>query len=67
MPVLIPYYLSPIRNPSGAEPIPYSALFNEAQNITLDVEPGKKYFLRIINMAAFSQAFIHFDKVHMSG
>lgn len=55
MPGLISYYLSPERNPSGAEPVPYSALFNEVQNASLRVEPDKTYLVRIISMAAFAQ------------
>jgi iron transport multicopper oxidase len=55
MPGLISYYLSPESNPSGAEPVPYSALFNEVQNASLSVEPGKTYLVRIISMAAFAQ------------
>ena len=52
---LISYYLSPESNPSGAEPVPYSALFNEVQNASLKVEPDKTYLVRIISMAAFAQ------------
>src|SRR5271163_636589 len=55
MPGLLSYYLSPERNPSGAEPVPYSALFNEVQNASLRVEPDKTYLVRIISMAAFAQ------------
>jgi len=55
MPGLLSYYLSPERNPSGAEPVPYSALFNEVQNASLSVEPNKTYLVRIISMAAFAQ------------
>lgn len=55
MPGLINHYLSPERNPSGAEPEPYSAVFNNVQNASLKVEPGKTYLVRIISMAAFAQ------------
>lgn len=55
MPGLISYYLSPERNPSGAEPEPYSAVFNDVQDASLKVEPGKTYLVRIISMAAFAQ------------
>ena len=41
-------------NPTGAEPIPDSALINDSQNGTIKFEPGKTYRLRFINMAAFA-------------
>lgn len=41
-------------NPTGAEPVPNSALMNDTQNVTITVEPGKTYFFRIINMGAFA-------------
>jgi iron transport multicopper oxidase len=55
MPKLMGYYLSAERNPDGAEPEPYSAVFNEIQDASLKVEPGKVYLVRVINMAAFAQ------------
>jgi iron transport multicopper oxidase len=61
-PALIPYYLSPTQNPSGAEPVPYSSLINEAQNVMLSVKPNTNYLVHIISMAAFSQAYVHFDQ-----
>lgn len=65
-PSLIPYYLSAVHNPSGAEPVPHSSLINEAQDIKLPVKPNTNYLIRIINMAAFSQAYIHFDQHEMT-
>lgn len=62
MPGLLSFYADPNQNPSGAEPVPYSALFNDAQNIALNVLPGKTYFLRTVNMAAFSQFYLQFDQ-----
>jgi iron transport multicopper oxidase len=41
-------------NPTGAEPIPESALINDSQNGTIKFEAGKTYRLRFINMAAFA-------------
>ena len=55
MPGLVSTYLSPELNPSGAEPVPYSAVFNDVQDASLMVEPGKTYLVRIISMAAFAQ------------
>ncbi|KAK4995558.1 hypothetical protein LTR66_004652 [Elasticomyces elasticus] len=62
MPGLLAFYTDPAQNPSGAEPVPYSALFNDAQNIAFNVLPGKTYFLRTVNMAAFAQFYLHFDQ-----
>jgi iron transport multicopper oxidase len=39
---------------------------NDSQNIKLDIQPGKTYFLRIVNMAAFSQSYLHFDQHTMT-
>ena len=55
IPGLLRHYLSPHQNPDAAEPVPYSAVFNEVQNASLGVEPGKTYLVRIISMAAFAQ------------
>lgn len=45
-------------NPTGAEPIPQNLLFNGFMNGTVDVEPGKTYLFRIINIGGFvSQYF----------
>jgi iron transport multicopper oxidase len=62
MPGLTAEYLSNADNPDGNEPEPYSALMNDAQNITLHVKPKLRYLIRIINMSAFSQFFIQFDQ-----
>ena len=67
MPGLVSYYLNHDANSDGAEPVPYSALLNEAQNIKLNVKPNKTYLIRTINMAAFSQAYLHFDQVCILG
>lgn len=56
MPDLIKGFLS-VTNPTGAEPVPQAALMNDTQNATIAVEPGKTYFLRIINMAAFAAQY----------
>lgn len=55
MPGLISYYMSPEQNPSGAEPEPYSAIFNDIQDASLEVKPGKTYMVRMISMATFAQ------------
>ena len=41
-------------NPTGAEPVPNSALMNDTQNLKISVEPGKTYFFRVSNIGAFA-------------
>jgi len=53
MPGLIADFIS-FRNPTGAEPVPASALMNDTQNVTVAVQPGKTYFFRLVNMGAFA-------------
>lgn len=57
MPGLIKKFLS-VSNPTGAEPVPQAALMNDTQNLQIPVEPGKTYFLRIVNMAAFAAQYL---------
>ncbi|KAH0544590.1 hypothetical protein FGG08_001239 [Glutinoglossum americanum] len=59
MPTLLQHYLSAANE--RAEPVPDSALLNDAQNIKLHVTPGRTYLVRIINMGAFGASFLHFD------
>ncbi|KIX07946.1 uncharacterized protein Z518_02600 [Rhinocladiella mackenziei CBS 650.93] len=56
MPGLIKKFLS-VTNPTGAEPVPQSALMNDTQNLQIPVQAGRTYFLRIINMAAFAAQY----------
>ncbi|PHH79355.1 hypothetical protein CDD80_5023 [Ophiocordyceps camponoti-rufipedis] len=53
MQTLIPRFLSK-NNPTGAEPVPKSALMNDTQNLEVKVQPGRKYLFRIINMGALA-------------
>lgn len=53
MPGLIAFFIS-YRNPTGAEPVPNSALMNDTQNLKVPVQPGKTYFFRMTNMGAFA-------------
>ena len=53
MPGLIDFFMS-YRNPTGAEPVPNSALMNDTQNFTLNVEPGRTYYLHMTNIGAFA-------------
>lgn len=50
-----------IANPSGAEPVPQAALFNDTQNLTVSVQPGKTYLFRMINMGAFAAQYVWFE------
>ncbi|MCJ1404425.1 hypothetical protein MMC11_007650 [Xylographa trunciseda] len=65
MAVLIPSFLN-VANPTGAEPIPDAALINDAQNVSVSVEPGKTYMIRIINMGAFAGQYLWFEEHTMS-
>ncbi|KAI9734192.1 MAG: hypothetical protein M1818_006601 [Claussenomyces sp. TS43310] len=53
-------------NPTGAEPVPNSALFNETQNLTVSIEPGKIYYFRMVNVGAFAGQYIWFENHTMS-
>ncbi|KAF2423751.1 FET Ferroxidase [Tothia fuscella] len=44
-------------NPTGAEPVPESALMNDTQGLKIHVEPGKTYMFRVVNMAAFAAQY----------
>ncbi|KAK9430746.1 Cupredoxin [Lipomyces doorenjongii] len=50
-----------LTNPTGAEPIPDAALFNDSQNIKFKVEPNKTYKIRIVNMGALVSQYIWFE------
>lgn len=60
MPDLIASFVS-VTNPTGAEPVPDAALMNDTQNLAINVQPGKTYKLRIINMAAFAAQYLWFE------
>lgn len=60
MPHLLSRFLS-YANPTGAEPVPKSALMNDTQNLSIPVQPGKTYMFRIINMAAFAAQYLWFE------
>lgn len=65
MPGLIEGFISK-DNPTGAEPVPKNALFNETQNLTVSVEPGKTYLFRMINIGAFAGQYIWFEGHNIS-
>ena len=60
MPDLLASFIS-VKNPTGAEPVPDAALMNDTQNLSIPVETGKTYFIRIINMAAFAGQYLWFE------
>ncbi|KAM3422713.1 hypothetical protein BST61_g198 [Cercospora zeina] len=56
MPGLLKGFIS-VENPTGAEPVPKSALMNDTQNLTISVEPSKTYFFRLANIGAFASQY----------
>jgi iron transport multicopper oxidase len=50
-----------LTNPTGAEPVPDGALMNDTQNLQFNVQPGKTYFFRMINIGAFAPHYIWFE------
>lgn len=59
-PILLAKFLSQY-NPTGAEPVPQSALINFSSNSTFNFTPGKTYRVRVINMSAFSMYYFYID------
>jgi iron transport multicopper oxidase len=57
---LLPKFINKI-NPTGAEPVPKAALFNDTQNLTVAVEPGKTYLFQAVNIGAFAGQYIWFE------
>ncbi len=53
MPGLLAGFIN-YKNPTGAEPVPKSALMNDTTDFTMAVEPGKTYFFRLTNIGAFA-------------
>ncbi|KAF3052264.1 hypothetical protein E8E11_011500 [Didymella keratinophila] len=54
-----------VTNPTGAEPVPKSALMNDSQNVTVAVKLGKTYMIRMVNMAAFAGMYVWFQGCSM--
>ncbi|KAL0937780.1 iron transport multicopper oxidase fet3 [Colletotrichum truncatum] len=50
-----------VENPTGAEPVPNSALMNDTQNLQVKVQPGKTYLIRMVNIGAFASQYIWFE------
>lgn len=62
---LIPAFMAK-GNPTGAEPVPQAALINDTQDLSVHVEPGKTYLLRLVNMGAFAGQYIWFEGHNVS-
>lgn len=65
MQTLIPKFISRF-NPTGAEPVPNAALFNDTQNLTVAIQPGKTYLFRVVNIGAFAAQYLWFENHTMS-
>jgi len=57
---LLPSFIS-LYNPTGAEPVPDSALMNDNQNGTFAVEPNTTYMFHMVNMGAFAGQYLWFE------
>ncbi|PYH85198.1 hypothetical protein BO82DRAFT_328672 [Aspergillus uvarum CBS 121591] len=55
-----PEFMS-LYNPTGAEPIPNSWLFNDTQDLSLSVKPNTTYLLRLVNIAAFTAQYFYIE------
>ncbi|KAL6705643.1 hypothetical protein ACN47E_006590 [Coniothyrium glycines] len=64
MQTLLASFIS-IGNPSGAEPVPNAALFNDTQDLSVKIEPGKTYLIRMVNMGAFAAQYVWFEEHSM--
>ncbi|KAF2084929.1 multicopper oxidase [Saccharata proteae CBS 121410] len=60
IPVLMKSFIS-VTNPTGAEPVPKSALMNDSANATISMQAGKTYMIRMINMGAFAGQYVWFE------
>lgn len=48
-------------NPTGAEPVPQNALFNDSRNVTWDVRPETTYLVRLVNMGMFVSQYVYIE------
>ena len=65
MPGLLADFIS-VTNPTGAEPVPNSALMNDTQNFTVSVRPNTTYFLRLANIGAFAGQYFWIEGHNMT-
>lgn len=57
---ITPEFLS-LYNPSGAEPIPDSFLFNDTLGTSLAVQPNTTYLIRLLNIGAFVAQYFYIE------
>ncbi|XHG04318.1 hypothetical protein AWENTII_007594 [Aspergillus wentii] len=57
---IAPGFIS-LSNPTGAEPVPDSFLFNDTMNTNISVQPGKTYLMRLINIGAFVSQYFYIE------
>ncbi|KAL2871455.1 putative ferrooxidoreductase Fet3 [Aspergillus lucknowensis] len=50
-----------VENPTGAEPVPDSFLFNDTLGSRIPVEAGKTYLMRLINIGAFVAQYFYIE------
>lgn len=50
-----------LANPTGAEPVPDSFLFNDTVNTKISVQPNTTYLLRIVNTGAFAAQYFYIE------
>lgn len=50
-----------VYNPSGAEPIPNTLLFNDTHDLSLNVKPNTTYLLRLVNIGAFVAQYFYIE------
>ena len=65
MPGLLASFIS-VTNPTGAEPVPDSALMNDTQNFTLSVRPDTTYYFRLANIGAFAGQYFWIEGHNMT-
>lgn len=46
-----------VTNPTGAEPVPQSALMNDTRDLRVPVESGKTYLLHLVNVGALASHY----------
>ncbi|KAI0025244.1 multicopper oxidase [Xylariomycetidae sp. FL0641] len=48
-------------NPTGAEPVPRAALWNDTRDLGVAVAPGRTYLVRVANVGAFAGQYVWFE------
>lgn len=65
MPDLLKTFIN-VANPTGAEPVPNSALMNDTQNLTIPIEAGKTYYVHLTNIGAFAGQYFWIEGHNMT-